>query len=86
MSSKTQSQRLDALHKLDQQIDEAQALLLQLQEKRQALRQAAQHEEIEQLEKHFSESRVRLKDLVTLAEVSWQEIKRAVDELLKDSH
>lgn len=84
MSSKIPSQRLAALHQLDQQIDEVKAVLEQLQEKRQSLKEAAQHEEIERLETHFSESQVRLKDLATLAEQSWKEIKTAVDELLRD--
>ena len=84
MSLKPSSKRLEALHQLDVQIDEAQAVLAELQAKRQALREAAQHEEIDRLEQHLSESRVRLKDLVTLAEQAWQEIREAVDELLKD--
>ncbi len=84
MSLKPSSKRLEAIHELDVQIDEAKAVLAELQAKRQALREAAQHEEIERLEQHLSESRVRLKDLVTLAEQAWQEIREAVDELLKD--
>lgn len=83
-TGKSTHQRLAALQELDHQIDEVKALLADLQGKRQAMTEAAQHEEIERLEQHFSDSRVRLKDLAHLAEQAWLEIKTAVDELLRD--
>ena len=77
------SEKIDYLQKLELRISEGQAVIAKLKaEKKQVLEQA-QHEEIEQLEKHLETAQVRLKDIVNVADEAWHEIKEAAEDLLK---
>ena len=77
------SEKIEYLQKLELRISQAQAVIAKLKaEKKQVLEQA-QHEEIEQLEKHLETAQVRLKDIVNVADEAWHEIKEAAEELLK---
>ncbi len=76
------SEKLEYLKKLELQVEEAQAVLDRLKAEREQARQAAQHEEIERLEEHLADARVRLTDLSKLTEEAWQDFKTIVEEVL----
>ena len=77
------SEKIEYLQKLELRISEAQAVLAKLRAEKIQVLEQAQHEEIEQLEKHLETAQVKLKDLAVVADEAWHEIKQAVDELLK---
>ncbi|MCG8362584.1 MAG: hypothetical protein MJA27_04520 [Pseudanabaenales cyanobacterium] len=77
------SEKIEYLQKLELRISEAQAVLTKLKAEKIQVLEQAQHEEIEQLEKHLETAQVRLKDIANVADEAWHEIKEAVEELLK---
>ena len=78
------NERLAYIEKLEAQIREAQTTLNCLKVEREQVIQQAQHEEIERLEEHLDRAQVRLKDIYEAAEEAWQELKVAMDELLRN--
>jgi DNA repair ATPase RecN len=76
------NQRLEYLEKLEQQIYEAQAVLNRLKAEREKIIQIEQHAEIERLEEHLEQAQIRFKDLATVAEEAWQELKEVTEEAL----
>ena len=78
------SEKIEYLQKLELRISEAQAVLTKLKAEKIQVLEQAQHEEIEQLEKHLETAQVRLKDIANVADEAWHEIKEAVEELLKN--
>ena len=77
------SEKIEYLQKLELRISEAQAVLTKLKAEKIQVLEQAQHEEIEQLEKHLETAQGRLKDIANVADEAWHEIKEAVEELLK---
>ena len=78
------NERLVYIEKLEAQIREAQTTLNCLKAEKEQVIQQAQHEEIERLEEHLDRAQVRLKDIYEAAEEAWQELKVAMDELLRN--
>ncbi len=78
------NERLAYIEKLEAQIREAQTTLNCLKAEKEQVIQQAQHEEIERLEEHLDRAQVRLKDIYEAAEEAWQELKVAMDELLRN--
>ena len=77
------SEKLEYLKKLELQIQEAEEVLIQRKAKREKFRQQLQHEEIDRLEEHLANAKIRLKDLSTLAEESWQDFKQIIEDTLE---
>ena len=77
------SEKIEYLQKLELKIGEAQAVLARLKAEKTQVLEQAQHEEIERLEQHLSTAQVRVKDIVTVADEAWHEIKSATEELLR---
>ncbi len=78
------NEKLAYIEKLEAQIREAQTTLNCLKAEKEQVIQQAQHEEIERLEEHLDRAQVRLKDIYEAAEEAWQELKVAMDELLRN--
>ena len=78
------NEKLAYIEKLEAQIREAQTTLNRLKAEKEQVIQQAQHEEIERLEEHLDRAQVRLKDIYEAAEEAWQELKVAMDELLRN--
>lgn len=70
------------MERLEQQINEAQAVLERLKAEREQLIQQEQHEEIERLEEHLENAQIHLRDLVALGEEAWEELKVAIEQAL----
>ncbi|MEO0802775.1 MAG: hypothetical protein AAFY57_10930 [Cyanobacteria bacterium J06642_2] len=78
------SEKQTYLNKLNVQIQEAQGVLDKLKAERDELREQAQHEEIEHLEQHLADARIKFKDLADIAEDSWLDLQESLDKLLID--
>ena len=76
------NQRLEYIKKLEEQISQAQAVLDRLKAERNQALQQAQHDEIEHLEHYLESAQLRLKDISEAAEEAWEELKKAIEDLL----
>ena len=76
------SERLDYVQQLETQITSTKATLEKLKAEQAEALLAAQHEEIENLEKYLDQAHVSLKDLSAAAEDAWHELKEAVEHLM----
>ena len=78
------STQLEYVQQLEQQIASIKAQLNTLKAEQKEALMAAQHEEIENLEKYLDEANVSIKDVSAAAEDAWQELKESVDNLMKN--
>ena len=76
------SERLDYVQQLETQITATKAALEKLKAERKDALVAAQHEEIENLEKYLDEAHISLKGLSEAAEDAWHELKDALEHLM----
>lgn len=76
------STKLEYVQQLERQIATAQEQLGNLKTERQEALLAAQHEEIENLEKYLDEAHVNLRDISAAAEDAWHELKESVENLM----
>lgn len=77
------NEQLDYIQQLEQQIAEAQTSLDGLKTRRDRIVEQAQHEEIERLERHLADARVKSQDLSHAAAEAWQDLKASIDELMQ---
>ena len=75
--------KVDYLKQLEREIAEAHQSLETLKKRYQAVRESAQHEEIDRLEEHLASARVRLQDLAQATEEGWQDLKTLLEEALR---
>ena len=76
------STKLEYVQQLEQQIATAQEQLDNLKAEKEEALLAAQHEEIENLEKYLDEAHINLKGISDAAEDAWHEIKESVENLM----
>ncbi|MEL6129222.1 MAG: hypothetical protein AAFR24_02350 [Cyanobacteria bacterium J06627_3] len=76
------STKLEYVQQLERQIATAQEQLGNLKTEKEEALLAAQHEEIENLEKYLDEANVNLKDISAAAEDAWHELKESVENLM----
>ena len=76
------STKLEYVQQLEQQIATAQEQLGNLKAEKEEALLAAQHEEIENLEKYLVEAHINLKGISDAAEDAWHEIKESVENLM----
>jgi hypothetical protein len=69
---------------LEAKIAEAEVHLKELKEQRELERERLQHAEIERLEEHLSDARVRLSDLKPAAAEAWSDLRKLIEALLAD--
>ena len=74
--------KLEYVQQLEQQIATAQEQLGNLKAEKEEALLAAQHEEIENLEKYLDEAHINLKDISDAAEDAWHELKESVENLM----
>lgn len=78
------STQLEYVQQLEKQIATVKEQLDTLKADKEEALLAAQHEEIENLEKYLDEAHVNLKGVSEAAEDAWHELKEAVDNLMKN--
>ncbi|MEM1254313.1 MAG: hypothetical protein AAGI69_17925 [Cyanobacteria bacterium P01_H01_bin.21] len=78
------STQLEYVQQLERQILTAKEQLDSLKAEQKEALIAAQHEEIENLEKYLDEANVSVKDISAAAEDAWHELKESVDNLMKN--
>ncbi|MGF1541617.1 MAG: hypothetical protein ACFCU5_14405 [Pleurocapsa sp.] len=78
------NEKLQYLKKLEAQIQEAQAVLIELKADRTKVKQELQHEEIDRLEEHLANAQIQMKDLTEVTEEAWYDLKDLVEELLSN--
>ena len=76
------STKLEYVQQLEQQIATAQEQLGNLKAEKEEALLAAQHEEIENLEKYLDEAHINLKGIADAAEDAWHELKESVENLM----
>ncbi|MEO0431438.1 MAG: hypothetical protein AAF151_07050 [Cyanobacteria bacterium J06656_5] len=76
------STKLEYVQQLEQQIATAQEQLDNLKAEKEEALLAAQHEEIENLEKYLDEAHINLKGISDTAEDAWHELKESVENLM----
>lgn len=76
------STKLEYVQQLEQQIATAQEQLDNLKAEKEEALLAAQHEEIENLEKYLDEAHINLKGISDAAEDAWHELKESVENLM----
>lgn len=76
--------QLDYVQQLERQIATVKEQLDSLKADKDDALLAAQHEEIENLEKYLDEANVNLKDVSAAAEDAWQELKASIEGLMKN--
>ncbi|NCJ05164.1 hypothetical protein GS597_01245 [Synechococcales cyanobacterium C] len=74
--------KVEYLKQLELEIAEADQSLESLKNRYQAVRESAQHEEIERLETHLASARIRLQDLALATEEGWQDLKVMLEDAL----
>ena len=74
--------KLEYVQQLEQQIATAQEQLDNLKAEKEEALLAAQHEEIENLEKYLDEAHINLKGISDAAEDAWHELKESVENLM----
>ncbi|MDB9525044.1 hypothetical protein PN498_03525 [Oscillatoria sp. CS-180] len=78
------SERLDYVKQLEAQITTTKTTLGKLKAERKAHLLAAQHEEIENLEKYLDEANISVKGLSEAADDAWTDLREALDRLMGD--
>ena len=76
------STQLEYVQELERQLTAAKAQFDTLKAEKEKVLLAAQHEEIENLEKYLDEANVSLKDISSAADDAWHELKVSVDNLM----
>jgi hypothetical protein len=75
--------KLEYLQQLELEMAEAHQSLEILKERYRAARESAQHEEVDRLEEHLANTRIRLQDLSQATEEGWQDLKTILEEALR---
>lgn len=78
------STQLDYVQQLERQIVAAKAQLDTLKTEKDEALLAAQHEEIENLEKYLDQASVDVRGIAEAAEEAWHELKESIDGLMQN--
>ncbi|NJM95934.1 MAG: hypothetical protein HC800_00800 [Phormidesmis sp. RL_2_1] len=78
------SAQLEYVRQLEEKITTTKTTLEKLKAERQATLLAAQHEEIENLEKYLDQANVDMQGLSAAAGDAWEELKEALEKLMSD--
>ncbi len=78
------STQLEYVQQLERQIAAVKEQLDTLKTEKEEVLLAAQHEEIENLEKYLDEAHVSLKGIADAAEDAWHELKESLEKLMKN--
>ena len=76
------STKKDLLQELEIQIERGKAIVLDLQEQKESLRQNVLQAEIDDLEKWMAESEVKMSTILSAAEDAWEELSHDIQELI----
>lgn len=76
------STQLEYVQQLERQLTAVKAQFNTLKAEKEEALLAAQHEEIENLEKYLDEANINLKDISAAADDAWHELKLSVESLM----
>lgn len=69
---------------VEERIAEAERVLRELKDAREEERQRMQHAEIERLEEHLDEARIRLSDVRSAADAAWGELRERIERVIAE--